>query len=817
MSENESDLAGEQYELLLAACDEALATGETPGALSQGATPAELQPGMERDLACIKLLRRWRVRESPIAAAPLAGASPIRLGRFEIRRELGRGGFAIVFAAHDPQLHREVALKVPRADVLVTPELRARFQQEARAAAGLDHPNIVPVYEAGELGPICYIAEAYCPGSTLAQWLREQTEPVPEKVAAQLLTTLADAAHHAHGRGVLHRDLKPSNILLQESRVRSQESAKNNQLPADPCPLSPDPWVPKITDFGLAKLIGPEAQVLAAEHQTISGAFVGTPSYMAPEQASGRSKEITTAVDIYSLGAILYELLTRRPPFQAETALETLEQVRSQEPVPPRRFRTKLTRDLETICLKCLQKEPGRRYASAHALGEDLRRFLADEPIQARPTTAWERAVKWTKRRPAVAALLVLLGLTTALGFGLVTWKWQVAETALQDTELARKNEREERQRAEANLYAKLVALARTEWSAGNLDMAKQYLDECDPELRDEAWQALHRVCHAEVATLRGISIGLWGLAYSPDGRRLAGADGSTIRVWECSSWRELTSFPDLPTPMSNLTYSSDGNRLVYIRSIILSPGYTPSIQTLDLQKQKQPREFPLSREMALNALSPDGSCVLVSFIDRTLKILRVADGKELVTFGPLAAFPQKATFSSDGKEIAVLQDNQVMSIWDTTTGVRTSEFPSPDTAPGLPAFHAVDGRLAVMCSDTRSQVRGRNERRPAIKVIDVRSGKELATCAGHTASIQWLAFSPDGRRLASASSDHTVRIWDAATGAELATLRGHADAVMRLAFNPDGRHLASSSSDRTVKIWDTSPFVLENTAGGWK
>jgi tetratricopeptide (TPR) repeat protein len=374
----------EQYEALLADCDEALATGQTPSALSPAGTPPGLPRGMERDLACIKLLRQWRPREGP-AAPPPGGEPPLRLGHFEIRRELGRGGFGVVFLAFDSRLRREVALKVPRADALVTPELRARFRQEARAAGALDHPNLVPVYEAGEVGAVCYIASAYCPGVTLAQRLKERGEPMAGPEAAALLAPLAEAVQHAHSRGVLHRDLKPGNILLHQDEASV---------------------TPKVTDFGLAKLLPGDSPAGARESPTVSGAVVGTPSYMAPEQAAGTGKDITTAVDVYALGAILYEALTGQPPFRAETALEALDKMRAGELVPPRRLRPALARDLETICLKCLHREPGRRYASAGALADDLRRYLAGEPIQARPAGLGERARRWARRRPAAAALV---------------------------------------------------------------------------------------------------------------------------------------------------------------------------------------------------------------------------------------------------------------------------------------------------------------------------------------------------------------------------------------------------------------------------
>jgi tetratricopeptide (TPR) repeat protein len=408
---------------LLAACDEALAAGvSAASSFCDGETP-EVRERLERDLACVNLLRQLWTRP----AVPPSGELPFtRLGRFEIRRELGQGGYGIVFLAWDPNLGREVALKVPRADILVTPELRERFRQEARAAAGLDHPHIVPVYDAGEVGPISFIASAYCPGITLAQWLKEQSAPVACDEAAALVAILADAVQHAHSRGVLHRDLKPANVLMQNADCRLQIA--NSALKSEISNLQSA--IAKIADFGLAKIV-----TGAPASATQSGAVVGTPSYMAPEQARGESKNISTAADVYGLGAILYELLTGRPPFQADTALDTLVRVMHDEPVPPHRLRPGLPRDLETICLKCLQKEPERRYASAAALGDDLRRFLSREPVQARPVGTAGRLLRWYRRKPALATLAAALILVFIGGFAGVAWQAVRAERHLRRVE----------------------------------------------------------------------------------------------------------------------------------------------------------------------------------------------------------------------------------------------------------------------------------------------------------------------------------------------------------------------------------------------
>ena len=428
----------EEFPRWLAACDEQLAAGATVASLDQVGAPESLRPRLERAAAwCQSVRRMWPhaagfVRDpstdAPGDAAPFSEPMPARFGRFLIRRELGRGAFGVVSLAYDAHLRREVALKVPRAEVVVTPELRARFRHEAMAAAGLDHPNIVPVYEAGEEDSVCFIASAYCPGMTLAAWLRRRTAPVPYPQAAELVATLAEAVEHAHRRGVLHRDLKPSNVLLEEP-APDGPAADGSEL------------VPRVTDFGLAKLLDAWQAEDGGANPTVSGVILGTPNYMAPEQADGRAGAVGPAADIYSLGVILYEVLTGRPPFQEDSALETLVLVRTQDPLPPSRLRPRLPRDLETICLKCLNKQPQARYPTALALAEDLRRFLAALPIRARPTPAWERGIKWMRASPALTALV---------GAGALAVLTLSAVIGLANIRLQRERDRAEARRREA-------------------------------------------------------------------------------------------------------------------------------------------------------------------------------------------------------------------------------------------------------------------------------------------------------------------------------------------------------------------------------
>jgi tetratricopeptide (TPR) repeat protein len=351
------------------------------------------------------------VRQATTSAFP--GEPQLRLhAGYEILEEIGAGGMGVVFKARQAGLGRLVALKRIHAGGHPRPEVLSRFRREAEAVARLDHPNIVRIYEVGEQDGQPYLALEYVAGGTLGK--RLAGNPLAPTAAAALVETLARAIDHAHRQGIVHRDLKPANILLSDAET------------------------PKITDFGLAKLLDQKAV------QTQTGEIVGTPGYMAPEQATGSAHVLGPAADIYALGTILYEALTGRPPFQGATVLDTLELVRTQEPVPPSRLQPKLPRDLNTVCLKCLQKAPEQRYSNASALADDLRRFREGAPILARPVPLWERAWKGARRRPALAGLMALSGLAVVAS---IVGLW--LHTTRLDEQVRRAEQ--ERQRADTN------------------------------------------------------------------------------------------------------------------------------------------------------------------------------------------------------------------------------------------------------------------------------------------------------------------------------------------------------------------------------
>ncbi|HLN31947.1 MAG TPA: serine/threonine-protein kinase [Gemmataceae bacterium] len=617
---------------------------------------------------------------------------------YVILGELGHGGMGVVYKARQVSLNRIVALKVLRADHLGDHESVARFRAESEAAARLQHPNIVQVFEVGEHEGMGYLALEYVPGGSLEQAIA--STPQDPRSSAMLLETVARAVHYAHDHGIVHRDLKPANILLAvDSRQHSVDSGSAKaQCPDSPllsteyCLLS----TPKITDFGLAKLVEQE------EGPTQFGAIVGTPSYMAPEQAQGGAAVVTPATDVYALGAILYELLTGRPPFKGTTPLSTLEQVRSQEPLPPGRLQRHTPRDLETICLKCLEKELGKRYGSAELLAEDLRRFLNNEPILARPTPTW----KWAKRRPMVTALLLAIVLVSALGFSLVAWQWRRAESKA----IAEAAARQQFERLSAGM---MLDQGSSLCGSGEVGRGLLWLVRALELATHSGDEGVMRAARYNLASWQPFFIRqrasfphtswVWAVAFSPDGRTaLTGSEDRTARRWDVGTGRALGEPLVHTYPIWEVAFSPDGK-------IILTGSGDNDQHAGEARLWNavtgQPLCAPLLHPGRVTnvAFSPDGLTFL-TVCNEEARLWSTANAR--LVGAPLKhpkpeqtnrrATPKlTGVFSSSGKIVATGGEDGTVRLWDAGTAKPLGQ-PLLATGPVLALAFSPDGRTLL-------------------------------------------------------------------------------------------------------------------------
>jgi WD40 repeat protein/serine/threonine protein kinase len=689
---------------------------------------------------------------------------PARIGQYTLIRELGQGGMGVVYLAEQTNLKRAVALKVIRHGVNATPEEVARFCAEAEAVARLQHPNIVQIHEVGSQEGVYYLALEYVNGGSLDKHLAGT--PQEPRAAAALIETLARAVHHAHQRGILHRDLKPANILLQKDEGGRMKDELRADDSSSPFILHPSSFrLPKITDFGMAKRLEP------GEARTQSGLILGTPSYMAPEQASGKHGQVTPAVDVYGLGALLYEMLTGRPPFKGATALSTLEQVTSQEPLAPSRFQRHLPRDLETICLKCLEKEPGKRYASAEALAEDLGRFLSGRPIVARPVRIWGRLWKWARRRPLDAGLTAAVLLVAVVGLTGIVWQWHNAVA--------------ERDKARQQWYRANMVAAGSALQLHNSQAAGRILENAPAKLRQWEWRHFHSQLDGASVVLTGHEGPVLGVAFSPRSGRLASYSADhTLRLWETASGREIAAVRGHGGAIAMVAFSPDDRRLA-------SGGDDGTVRLWDAHTGAPLAVCPgHTGTVGALAFSPDGRR-LVSAADDPCRLWDAAAGTLLAGL-PAAAGSQGLTFTPDGARIVCCRDDAVR-VLDATGGKE------------ILARH-VAGATVTCCAvspDSRRLVTGWDFPDNAVRLWDMATGELVAELRGHRNRVSSVAFSPDGKRFASSSQDQTVRVWDAAGGKPVAVLQGHTSHVCKAVFSPDGTRVASASDDGTLRLWD--------------
>jgi WD40 repeat protein len=688
-----------------------------------------------------------------------------RIPGYSILGELGRGGMGLVYEARQHALNRVVALKVLNDQATADPEALARFRTEAEALARLSDARIVVVHDFGEHDGRAYLAVERVEGGSLDRKLNGIPWPPPR--AAALVESLARATEVAHRRGIVHRDLKPANVLLTPEGE------------------------PKISDFGLARLLDRDGSA------TRTGSVLGTPSYMAPEQASGGRGEAGLAADVYSLGAILYELLTGRPPFRAATPLETLVLVRDHDPVPPRRLQPGLPRDLETICLKALDKQSQRRYATAIALAEDLARWAVGEPILSRRIGPAERLWKSARRRPAIAALSALLVAVAAVGLVgmLILYGRAVVARAAADNNA--ETALNALKRSEASLYSNRIALADQYRRAHDSDRADELLEECPVAFRDWEWRHLKRRLIEEDTVYPDHDGAVRGAALDPDGRYLVSIDvGPRIHVRDRATGR-VRELPGLPGENLSLALSPDGRRLAVggrdaqkaaglIR--LWDTGTWEVIGTLPDAGQS-PRAL---------AFSPDGRRLAAGDTDDKVRAWDVATGA-LRVFSGHTMWIEDVAFSPDGVLLASASRDSTIRVWDAATG-RLREVLRHDRPVNSVAFHPRGRLLAAATGDIISSSRGR------LTMWDLDSGHEVRNGASLASVVPMVRFSPDGRRLATAGSDAIVRIWDSATLEERLPLAGHGVAAIWVLFSRDGDRLFSGGHDGTIRCWSASP-----------
>jgi WD40 repeat protein/serine/threonine protein kinase len=725
------------------------------------------------------------------------GVTLDRLGDFRILREVGRGGMGVVYEAVQESLGRHVALKVLPLQGRIDPVQIERFRLEARSAARLHHTHIVPVHGVGEFDGVHYYAmqfiqghgldvilddlrrlrgddapsratedrtsaearasltlakslltgETTAPGPAdngtqsgdlppaIAAPLSRSTEPTYYRTVARIGVQVAEALAHAHAQGVLHRDIKPSNLLLDADGAV---------------------W---ITDFGLAKLEG-------SDGPTRTGDIVGTLRYMAPERFEGWSDPRS---DVYGLGITLYELLTLRPAFEAATRVALIERVVKDVPLSPRKRDGRIPRDLETIVLKAIAKEPSDRYATARALADDLESFLGGRPIRARRSSVAEQAWRWCRRNPTAAALSGVSVLAALALVAVAVGQHYSArlQTALRNEQAARLDE------ARLRYFHNMLAAER-EWSASNIRRADQLLADClpkpgGPDFRGWEWNYLRRQCHKELLSIPGEFINMMDVAFSPDGRTIASANGSggLLETWDASTGERL-----LRIPVHDIAGTDRAGSLCGM------------------------------------AFSPDGRTIAVAagehFHSGEVTLWDRATGRHLKTLAGPCGFSATTAFSKDGRLLALAsgetQGENGVTVWDLDTW--THSFYRMNAEGVLGVTFSPDSRSFAVALGTLDSFQF--VRDPGIAELrDARTGSLIQSFRGHKEPLTSVAFSPDGKSLATGSGDRTIKVWDVATGAKRMTLTGHELRPTRVAFSPDGRHLASASEDTTVKIWD--------------
>ncbi len=721
------------------------------------------------------------------------------LGDYELLEEIARGGMGVVWKARQGRLNRLVALKLIRDAAFAGPEDLRRFRTEAQAIADLDHPHIVPIYEVGQENDQPFFSMKLLEGGNLSKHVaRLKGDP---RAAATLMVKVARAVHYAHQRAILHRDLKPSNILLDEERE------------------------PFVVDFGLAKRF----QESGATYDTLSGAVMGTAAYMPAEQARGEVKSLTTAADVYSLGATLFECLTGRAPYVADSVAEVLRLVLDPDRDPPRpgALNKVIDRDLEAICLKALQKKAKDRYGSAEELAEDLERWLRREPTKARPVRTWERFWKWTRRRPAIAALVGVLAAALAGFVGVVLWfNVQLGEAL---------------RLAEKNAYNANISSARRAIEAGDLPSALLTLEGQKEGLRGFEWPYLFRLGFMHLTKQWRSGIPVASVAVSPDGRLIATGHGrddgdrvevapAPVMLWDLATGERLVEFLVEDGPIFDLAFSPDG------RSLATASG-DGRARLWDVATGRRLAELGKVRDQANSvAFHPGGGMVVVggglrypegppddlkygAINERPGEVVAwaLADGRELWRRETPSGATQRVAFAPDGSEVATGQFEGVQ-LRDPESGeVRTSQpnlggvtlsyghqgkrlIGSNKVLGGGDLWDLRDGRSSgIVLEDRLRRSQYWDDGFYSDSLLEPSEDVRVASCRGR----KWHERDVSGPGLG--RGRHLVRYWDLRARVPLYVLTAHQAITPRLAYSPDGRHLVTIDQDGLVCVWRTT------------
>jgi eukaryotic-like serine/threonine-protein kinase len=777
--------------------------------------------------SAVRALRQGRAarvaaKTSDLQTEAAIPPAPKQVGDYDILAEVGRGGMGVVYKARHRRIHRLVALKMVLLGEFASAAQELRFRLEAELAARVQHPNIVQVYEIGSYEGRPFLALEWVEGGNLAH--RLNGKPWPPGEATQLIETLARAIHVAHVEGVVHRDLKPANILLAKPAARAPGDQAAGALAT-----GFGGWTCKITDFGLAQPTDGDMNL------TQTGFLVGTPGYMAPEQAGGRRALVGPATDTYALGVVLYQLLTGQLPFEGDSTLDVLRAVACDEPPRPRRLQPRLPRDLEAITLHCLEKEPARRYPSALALAEDLAAFREGRHVIARPVGAPARLARACRRRPLVALLVALLTASLFGGFAGVTWKWLEANEQ-------RDQANADKQAAQYQAYRARLAAASAALENHDVADAAHQLEAAPPALRDWEWQHFHSRLDdsSAVIPLPADSIGF--LLGAPDRLRVGALTDAGLRLTDVESGEE-TTVPLGPERNQFVNAARTGRGLLLVAWV----GNT-AFDLLDESGRVLCRaQVPQDTEIGRVAVNPQGTRLACCRLDgewRRLVLFDAASGKQTVVCDGHRDGIRAFTFSPDGTRLASAGEDGLAHLWDSATGALLATCMGHASKLLGAAFSPDGTRLVTTSSDgtvrqwgtaTGREVEAPYERHSGevaaavyspdgqwiasagtdrtVRVWRATGRQDVAVLHGHTGPVIAVAFAPAGRRLASVScestlvsaGDGTARVWDVDANATLPVLRGHTSYVYPVAFSPDGRWLASGAWDNTVRLWDAA------------